>query len=121
MFPTLFMLAFLVYFLMPLWWLLVSSTKSIDDLFNSFGLWFSHFNFADNLSETFSKDGGIYWEWLRNTLVYSFVSAIGAALLAAMAGLRVREVRVPWQGAAVLDRAGRGDGPHHRARDPDCT
>ena len=85
-FPTLFMLAFLVYFLMPLWWLLVSSTKSIDDLFSSFGLWFSHFNFADNISETFSKDGGIYWDWLRNTLVYSFVSAIGAALLAAMGG-----------------------------------
>ena len=85
-FPTLFMLAFIVYFLMPLWWLLVSSTKSIDDLFNSFGLWFSHFNLSDNLSETFSKDGGIYWEWLRNTLVYSFVSAIGAALLAAMGG-----------------------------------
>ncbi len=85
-FPTLFMLAFIVYFLMPLWWLFVSSTKSIEDLFNSFGLWFSNFNFADNVSETFSKDSGIYWEWLRNTLVYSFVSAIGAALLAAMGG-----------------------------------
>jgi multiple sugar transport system permease protein len=85
-FPTLFMLAFLVYFLMPLWWLLVSSTKSIDDLFDSFGLWFANFNFTDNISETFSKDGGIYWDWLRNTLVYSFVSAIGAALLAAMGG-----------------------------------
>jgi multiple sugar transport system permease protein len=84
--PTLFMLAFLVYFLMPLWWLLVSSTKSIEDLFGTFGLWFSNFNFTDNLSETFSKDGGIYWDWLRNTLVYSFVSAIGAALLAAAGG-----------------------------------
>ena len=85
-FPTLFMLAFIIYFLMPLWWLFVSSTKSIEDLFNSFGLWFSNFNFSDNVSETFSKDGGIYWEWLRNTLVYSFVSAIGAALLAAAGG-----------------------------------
>ena len=85
-FPTLFMLAFLIYFLMPLWWLLVSSTKSIEDLFGTFGLWFSHFNLSDNLSETFSKDSGIYWDWLRNTLVYSFVSAIGAALLAAMGG-----------------------------------
>ncbi len=84
--PTLFMLAFLVYFLMPLWWLLVSSTKSIEDLFGTFGLWFSQLNFTDNLSETFTKDGGIYWDWLRNTLMYSFVSAIGAALLAAAGG-----------------------------------
>jgi multiple sugar transport system permease protein len=85
-FPTLFMLAFLVYFLMPLGWLIIASTKSLDDLFSSFGLWFSHFNLFDNISETFSKDDGVYWDWLRNTLMYSFVSAGGAALLAAAAG-----------------------------------
>ena len=45
-----------------------------------------HLQLHNNISETFSKDGGIYWDWLRNTLVYSFVSAIGAALLAAIAG-----------------------------------
>jgi multiple sugar transport system permease protein len=86
LFPTLFMLAFLVYFLMPLTWLLIASTKSLDDLFSSFGLWFSGFNLFDNIRDTFAKDGGVYWTWLRNTLMYSFVSAIGAALLAAAAG-----------------------------------
>jgi multiple sugar transport system permease protein len=85
-FPTLFMLAFLVYFLMPLAWLFVASTKSLDDLFRTFGLWFADFNLSDNISDTFSKDNGVYWDWLRNTLMYSFVSAIGAALLAASAG-----------------------------------
>ena len=86
MFPTLFMLAFLVYFLMPLGWLFIASTKSLDDLFSSFGLWFADFNLFDNISETFSKDDGIFWTWIRNTLLYSFVSAVGAALLAAAAG-----------------------------------
>jgi multiple sugar transport system permease protein len=71
---------------MPLTWLFIASTKSLDDLFSSFGLWFSGFNLSDNISETFSKDGGVYWTWLRNTLGYSLVSAIGAALLAATAG-----------------------------------
>jgi multiple sugar transport system permease protein len=85
-FPTLFMLAFLVYFLMPLGWLLIASTKSIDDLFNSFGLWFAHMNLIDNIKETFTKDDGVYGTWLRNTLVYSAVSALGAASLAAAAG-----------------------------------
>jgi multiple sugar transport system permease protein len=85
-FPTLFMLAFLFYFLMPLAWLFIASTKSLDDLFSSFGLWFSGFDLVDNIRDTFSKDGGVYWTWLRNTLVYSFVSATGAALLAAAAG-----------------------------------
>ena len=86
LFSTVFMLAFLVYFLMPLVWLFIASTKSLDDLFASFGLWFSGFNLFDNISQTFAKDNGVYWTWLRNTLVYSFVSAIGAALLAAAAG-----------------------------------
>jgi len=85
-FPTLFMLVFIFYFLMPLWWLFVASTKSLDDLFDSFGLWFSGFHLTDNISDVFTKDDGVYWKWLRNTLIYSVVSAVGAALLAAMAG-----------------------------------
>ena len=55
MFPTIFMLAFLVYFLMPLFWLLVASTKSLDDLFDSFGLWFADFNLIDNIKDTSSR------------------------------------------------------------------
>jgi multiple sugar transport system permease protein len=80
------MLAFLVYFLMPLTWLLIASTKSLDDLFSSFGLWFSGFNLVDNIGDTFSKDDGVFGTWLRNTLLYAFVSAVGAALLAAAGG-----------------------------------
>jgi multiple sugar transport system permease protein len=84
--PTLFMLAFLIYFLMPLFWLFISSTKSLSDLFDSFGLWFRGFHLSQNISDTFSKDGGVFWTWIRNTAMYSIISAGGAALLAAMAG-----------------------------------
>ena len=84
--PTLFMLAFLAYFLLPLFWLTVASTKSNTDLFDSFGLWFSHINLLDNLGDVFTRDGGDYLRWLRNTLLYSVVSSVGAALLAAIAG-----------------------------------
>jgi len=85
-FPTIFMLAFLVYFLMPLFWLMVASTKSLDDLFSSFGLWFANFNFIDNVKDTFKQDNGVFLDWMRNTVMYSVVSAGGAALLAAAAG-----------------------------------
>jgi len=84
--PTLFMLAFLVYFLMPLFWLVVASTKSLDDLFDSFGLWFADFNLVDNIKDVFKQDDGVFVDWLRNTFMYSIVSAVGAALLAAAAG-----------------------------------
>ena len=119
MFPTLFMLAFLVYFLMPLAWLVVASTKSLDDLFNSFGLWFADFNLIDNIKDTFTKDDGIYWTWLRNTLMYSIVSAVGAALLAAMAGYGFAKFAFRGKDAAVLVRARLGDGaarPRSRSR-----
>jgi multiple sugar transport system permease protein len=84
--PSLFMLAFLIYFLMPLVWLLIASTKSLDNLFNSFGLWFKGFDFTQNIGDTFGKDGGVFWTWIRNTLGYSVLSAMGAALLAAAGG-----------------------------------
>jgi len=84
--PSLFMLAFLVYFLMPLVWLFIASTKSNENLFTSFGFWFSNFDLFDNISEVFAKDNGEFFDWLLNTALYSVVSAVGAALLAAAAG-----------------------------------
>jgi multiple sugar transport system permease protein len=83
---TLLMLVVLAYFALPLLWLLIASTKSLAELFSTFGLWFGEFRLLDNVEETFSTDDGVYWLWLRNTLLYSLVSAVGAALLAALAG-----------------------------------
>ncbi len=86
----LFILAFSVYFLLPLFWLLVSSTKSTSDLFSSFGLWFAHdFHLVQNIRDllaTRTLDGGTYLLWVRNSLLYSVTSAFVAALLAAAAG-----------------------------------
>lgn len=84
---TIAMLAALAYFLLPLFWLLVASTKSTQDLINSFGLWFSHApQLVANIRATFTQDDGVFVHWLLNTAVYAVVSALGAALLAAAAG-----------------------------------
>ncbi|MBT2475493.1 carbohydrate ABC transporter permease, partial [Microbacterium sp. ISL-103] len=49
------MVAYALYTLVPLVWLLFSSTKTQSGLFSSFGLWFSDdFAFFDNLVATFS-------------------------------------------------------------------
>ena len=77
----------LAYFLLPLFWLTVSSTKSIGELFTTFGLWFApENNLVDNVSETLRRDDGIYVGWLRNTVVYSVTAAVGAAVLSALGG-----------------------------------
>ncbi|WP_371573811.1 carbohydrate ABC transporter permease [Streptomyces sp. NBC_01314] len=84
---TIAMLAALAYFLLPLCWLLIASTKSTQDLFNSFGLWFSDApQLLTNIKETFTQDNGVFVHWLLNTVMYAGVSAVGAALLAAAAG-----------------------------------
>ncbi|MFI6277638.1 carbohydrate ABC transporter permease [Streptomyces sp. NPDC050988] len=84
---TIAMLAALAYFLLPLFWLVVASTKSAQDLFNSFGLWFSRApQLPANVKETFTQDDGVFVNWLLNTVMYAVVSALGAALLAAAAG-----------------------------------
>ncbi|SES33605.1 multiple sugar transport system permease protein [Streptomyces sp. yr375] len=84
---TIAMLAVLAYFLLPLFWLLIASTKSTQDLFNTFGLWFSHApQLLTNVRETFAQGDGVFVRWLLNTAVYAGVSSFGAALLAAAGG-----------------------------------
>jgi multiple sugar transport system permease protein len=84
---TVAMLAALAYFLLPLFWLVVASTKSTQDLFTTFGLWFSRVpQLFANIGDTLTHQDGIFLRWLLNTIGYAVVSALGAALLAAAAG-----------------------------------
>jgi multiple sugar transport system permease protein len=84
---TLGMLALLVYFLFPLFWLVVAATKTTGDLFSTFGLWLGHdFSLFTNIRDTFTHNHGEYARWMANTLVYAGVSALGAAALATFAG-----------------------------------
>jgi len=76
-----------LYFIVPIIWLFVSSTKDNSDLFTTFGLWFGNdFNLFPNIIDVFTYKDGIYLRWGLNTIVYASVSAIGASLLATMAG-----------------------------------
>src|SRR5437764_886931 len=82
-----FLFVFVIYFLVPFFWLIVSSTKSAGDLFGTFGLWFApNFNLGSNLQQLFTYNNGIYVRWLLNTLIYAGVGSLLGTLLAAMAG-----------------------------------
>ena len=85
-----------LYFIVPLVWLFVSSTKDNSDLFTTFGLWFGdEFNLFANIVEVFTYQDGIYARWTLNTVFYAGVSAIGASLLATMAGYAFAKYRFP--------------------------
>lgn len=84
---TVAMALMLAYTLLPLLWLVMSSTKNSESLFSSFGLWFGHgFAFFHNVHEVLTYDNGIYVRWLGNTVLYAVLGAGGAAALAALGG-----------------------------------
>jgi multiple sugar transport system permease protein len=97
---TIVMLAVLAYFLLPLFWLVIASTKNTGDLFNTFGLWFSDApQLLTNVRQTFARDDGVFARWLLNTAIYAGVSALGAAMLAAAAGYGFAKFRFRGSGA----------------------
>ena len=76
-----------LYTALPLFYVLVSASKSNNDLFTTFGLWFAtDFKLFDNIQQVFSYQGSIFARWLLNTIVYATTAGIGAALFATMAG-----------------------------------
>ncbi|GLJ80754.1 carbohydrate ABC transporter permease [Microbacterium imperiale] len=84
---TVVMSLFILYTLLPLFWLIINATKTQGDLFTTFGLWFGDsFNLWNNIVETFTYRDGIFVRWLGNTLLYVVVGAGGATVLATMAG-----------------------------------
>lgn len=84
---TVVMSLFILYTLLPLFWLLINATKTQGDLFTTFGLWFGgSVNLWDNIVQTFTYRDGIFLRWLANTLLYVVVGAGGATVLATMAG-----------------------------------
>jgi multiple sugar transport system permease protein len=81
------MIAALAYFLLPLYWVLVSITKDNSQLNTTFGLWFAQpWHFFENVRDLFAKDNGIFFRWILNSFFYSFSSGVLATMSAAMAG-----------------------------------
>ncbi|WNM24263.1 carbohydrate ABC transporter permease [Demequina capsici] len=98
----LFLIVLVVYFLTPLWWLIVGSTKSNSGLFVGSGgpLWFNdEFALVDNIKGLFEHQNGIYWTWLGNSFLYALTGGIGATLVAVLAGYGFAKYRFPGRNA----------------------
>jgi len=98
---TVLLLAVAGYFLLPVWWLFVSATKSSGDLFGSNGFWFgSGLHVTDNLAKVFQHGDGVFARWILNSALYSGGGAVLATLLAAMAGYAL--AKHPFRGQEAL-------------------
>lgn len=87
------MTMFTLYFLTPIWWLVVASTKSRGDLFSTNPLWFADVNFVENLSGLLAYRDGVYLRWLLNSALYAGVGAVVATVLSGMCGYALAKYR----------------------------
>jgi multiple sugar transport system permease protein len=89
---------FVIYALAPVWFLVVSATKSQQDLYSTNGLWFARFNLWENLSRLVTYHDGIFLRWMGNSLLYGVSSTVGMTLICVACGY----------GLAMYEFRGRG-------------
>jgi multiple sugar transport system permease protein len=77
---------FALYSIGPAWWLIVSSTKTKEDLYTTDAMWFANFSLFDNLSSLFTYQDGIFGLWMWNSTLYAFAGSIGHTLVSLAAG-----------------------------------
>ena len=94
---------FAIFTLIPIAWIVINSTKTQANIFESFGFWFSGpFAFFHNFSLLFQNvDGyGTYIQWFGNTALYAVLGGLGATALSAFAGYGF--ARFGFRGAKLL-------------------
>jgi multiple sugar transport system permease protein len=83
---TALMALFLLYSFAPVLYVIISATKTNNELFNTFGFWIGDtFALWDNIKLVFSYQNAVFTTWLVNSVMYSTTIALGAALLSTLA------------------------------------
>ena len=90
-----------LYFLVPVYWLIVASTKNNTDLTSTFGFWFAEWNLETNYDNLMGWTQGLFWRWVGNSLFYSVSAGIIGTLFAVMAGYAIAKFAFPGKKIAV--------------------
>ncbi len=83
--PTIVLLGAVFYFLLPLLWVLFSSTKTTGELFTTPSFTIGT-GLTDNLVDLFTYQDGAFSRWLANSFLYALGGATLSTLLSAGAG-----------------------------------
>ncbi len=76
-----------VYFVFPVYWLFIASTKSNAQLFQYVGAWLPpHLELWKNIVAVFHYDNGEYVHWLLNSFGYAISGALFGTIFSALAG-----------------------------------
>lgn len=97
--PTLVLLIAALYTLFPILWVVMASTKTAGELFSTFSL-APGTGFIDNLVALSTFEGGKFWTWSLNSLIYSGGGALLSTFVSALAGYAL--ARFTFRGRGVL-------------------
>jgi len=77
------------YFLVPIWWLFVASTKDRSQFTTTNPLWFGDFTLFENIANLATYRDGVFFRWMLNSILYAGAGALLATLFATMAGYAI--------------------------------
>ena len=87
--------------LIPIYWLVVASSKDTSQLFSTNTFLPSHLSWAANFSSLFSYESGDCKWWLMNSFIYSSVTATLATVVSTMAGYGLAKYEFGGRRAAI--------------------
>ena len=91
----------MLYFVLPIIWVMFSSTKSNADLVSTNGFWFGHFELADNYTKLMGWTQGLFWRWVLNSLFYSTTAGIIGTLISVAAGYAMAKFVFPGRNVSM--------------------
>ncbi|MEU6762216.1 carbohydrate ABC transporter permease [Streptomyces sp. NPDC046853] len=83
--PTAVLVLGALYWLLPVLWVVIASTKSGRELFSTFTFWPGS-GFADNITDLAAYRDGIYWRWMGNSALYAGLGALLSTAVSAVSG-----------------------------------
>ncbi|WP_248758828.1 carbohydrate ABC transporter permease [Pseudarthrobacter sp. SSS035] len=92
------MLVSALYFLLPVWWLVVAANKKHGEQFSGSGLWFDGVHIIENVRILMTEGDGIFLRWMLNSILYAGLGATVGTVLSAMAGYALAKYSFPGRG-----------------------
>ncbi len=91
----------LLYFLLPIVWLVIASSKTTTDLASTFGFWFSDINWTFNWNALMGWTEGRFPRWVFNSVFYSTTAAAVGTLISVMCGYAIAKFTFPGRKALL--------------------
>ena len=86
---------FTLYFLIPIWWLLVAASKNRSQFNSTNPLWFADFSLFENMANLVAYRDGVYLKWMLNSALYAGGGALVGTLIAGMCGYALAKYNFP--------------------------